>query len=110
MAAGLQTKGHTDFMYKMFIFILYSEGEIDYIRRQDFRFYVNLLPLRNRFNKTSTQVWTAFKSLENVGLIYNLTREYAAAKFHLRPPCYLKLSSLAEDTEKKVAGKGFYGE
>jgi len=110
MASGLQTKGYTDFMYKLFVFILYSEGEIDYIRRQDLRFYVHLLPLRTRFNRTSAQVWTAFKSLESSGLIYNLTREYSAVKFHLRSPCYLKLSSLAKETEQHVPGKGLYGE
>jgi len=104
------TKGRTDFQYKLFVFIMFAEGEVDYVRRQDLRFSVHIPPLKVRFNRNTERLMVAFRGLEDSGLIYNLVKEAASVKFHLRVPCYLSLSSEAYKTEKLVSGRGFYGE
>jgi len=92
-----------DFPYKLFIFILYGEADISYVRRQGLRFITETKPLQLRFDKRVAELHKAFRDLEKAGYVYNVSFECGRIRFYANLPKYMMLTTDADTLEAHVA-------
>lgn len=92
-----------DFAYKMLIFAMYAELDLDYVRRQDNRFIIETRPLCHRFRITMKEFLQSMSKLEEHGYIFNFSKECGRVRFYVNFPKYLTLSSKSDELAKHVA-------
>ena len=89
--------------YKLFVFALYAEQSVDYVRRQHNRYILETRSVCHRFEISRAVLVKAARDLEKAGYIYNLSSECGRIRFYLNLPKYLTFNQLAPDMERHVA-------
>ena len=92
-----------DFPYKLLIFMLYAELDMQYIRRQRNRYLAETRPLCTRFRISLKELHRNFRFLERAGYIYNLSIECGRIRYYANLPKYLTFTHDAENYERHVA-------
>ena len=93
---------YSDFYFKLLVLVIWGEAELQYIRRQQYRYLVNTAAIRKRFRKKTRDIHYAFDKLAEMGYIHSLVKENGSIRFTVNLPGYLTLSENAAKTEAYV--------
>ena len=93
---------YKDWPFKILVMILWGEGEVEGIRREENRFLLETRFFSERFNKKVSDIHAAIRNLEKMGYVYNTSFECGRVRFHMNLPGYLGIIHKRDRPDTKV--------
>lgn len=94
----------------VFFSLMYGATTYPWVRRQDNRFVVHPISLKEMTDIPQAEQEKMFKRLERIGWIYNYRRDVMGHRFSMRMPEWLAVSEIGKLTEKNVPKSRAHGE